>query len=86
MLPAVNAINSQDGLYAGGRRLADYVREFVSPGCRLSFVGHSLGGLYCRIAVAMLFECGYFRQVSPSLRRLGMEQLGVGGFFGSKTV
>ena len=49
---------SFQGIRLGGTRLADEVRELVSTGGfeSISFVGNSLGGLYARYAVRLLFN------------------------------
>lgn len=50
---------TQDGIEAGGRRLAEEIRQLrrVAPQLsHISLVGNSLGGLYCRYAAALLFD------------------------------
>lgn len=61
-----------DGVHAGGLRLADEVAAHVRaraggarPVERVSFVGHSLGGLYCRFAIGVLEERGFFARCRP---------------------
>eukprot|EP00927_Polykrikos_kofoidii_P014671 TRINITY_DN1646_c0_g4_i1.p1 TRINITY_DN1646_c0_g4~~TRINITY_DN1646_c0_g4_i1.p1 ORF type:complete len:311 (+),score=46.60 TRINITY_DN1646_c0_g4_i1:198-1130(+) len=49
-----------DGIIAGGTRLADVVRRETAPGSKLSFVGHSLGGMFARYAVRLLEDEGWF--------------------------
>ena len=53
------SLNSFDGIPAGANRLADEVRGVVQqyPSLRfISFVGNSLGGVYCRYAIALLLD------------------------------
>ena len=48
-----------DGVEAGGQRLADEIREVIArhPQLeRISLVGNSLGGIYCRYAAALLYS------------------------------
>eukprot|EP00033_Pygsuia_biforma_P000247 GCRY01000307.1.p1 GENE.GCRY01000307.1~~GCRY01000307.1.p1 ORF type:complete len:462 (+),score=98.76 GCRY01000307.1:273-1658(+) len=59
---------STDGIDKGGVRLADYVEVVLRQhptATHLSFVGHSMGGLYLRYAVGVLFERGVFTHVHP---------------------
>ena len=55
-----NQGRTRDGVVAGGRRLAQEVRDIVKssgPGLRtISFVGNSLGGIYARYAVGVLHD------------------------------
>lgn len=57
-----NEGRTKDGVVKGGDRLAQEVKEVLdkqrgnAPLQRIHFVGNSLGGLYCRYAVALLFE------------------------------
>lgn len=43
-----------DGIEAGGTRIADEVRHLLSERSRITFVGHSVGGLYLRYAIYLL--------------------------------
>lgn len=48
-----------DGVEAGGRRLADEIRRIVDATPSLQFLtllGTSLGGIYCRVAAALLLD------------------------------
>ena len=51
-------MRSFHGVKLGGSRLAEEVRELVSAGSyqSISFVGNSLGGLYARYAIRLLFN------------------------------
>jgi len=62
---------TQDGVAAGGRRLAEEIIAAVqgSGTSTVSLVGNSLGGLYCRYAVAELH------------RRMNDEDLGLGDLY-----
>lgn len=60
-----------DGVDQGGERLADEVMEVARDMPRLrkfSFVGHSLGGLYGRYCIGVLFSRGFFDKVEPVVR------------------
>lgn len=55
----VNTDRTHDGVRAGGDRLAKDVKDVISQYeslKRISFVGFSLGGIYVRYAVALLFD------------------------------
>lgn len=45
-----------DGIEAGAQRMAEEVREILQNRSRITFVGHSLGGLYIRCALPLLLE------------------------------
>jgi hypothetical protein len=51
---------THDGIDVGGRRVADEIRQVIEAhGSKLqhiSFIGFSLGGLYCRYAAAVLYD------------------------------
>lgn len=52
---------TNDGVKAGGARLAHLIKEKTKPAHRyLSCVGHSLGGIYCRQALQVLEEENWF--------------------------
>lgn len=57
-----NEGKTKDGVVQGGERVATEVRNVLEqhpnkvPLKRISFVGNSLGGLYCRYACAVLFQ------------------------------
>lgn len=56
---SANTGKTKDGVAEGGYRLAAEVTEVIKarPNLRMiSFVGHSLGGLYARYAVAALYR------------------------------
>uniref|UniRef100_A0A0G4HVL8 DUF676 domain-containing protein n=1 Tax=Chromera velia CCMP2878 TaxID=1169474 RepID=A0A0G4HVL8_9ALVE len=58
-LARANLRRTRDGVAAGGRRLAEEIREVVGKHPELetfSIVGFSLGGLYARYAVSLLFD------------------------------
>lgn len=80
-----NEGRTRDGVAAGGRRLADEVREVVRRHptlTRLSLVGNSLGGLFVRFAAAeLLDEAGTLAGLLPdSLVTIGCPHLGVSSF------
>jgi len=54
---------THDGIDVGGKRLAEEIEKLrqnlaLEKGTKLSLVGHSLGGLYCRYAIGYMFEQG----------------------------
>jgi len=57
-------MRSFDGVVAGGERIVDEVETFAEeydekrkgPLTKISFVGNSMGGLYCRYALTRLYE------------------------------
>ena len=57
-------MRSFDGVIAGGERIVDEVESFVEeydakrkgPLAKISFVGNSMGGLYCRYVLTRLYE------------------------------
>ena len=58
-----------DGIDAGAARVAKEVTS-VADSCPalqcVSFVGHSLGGVYCRYVVALLHRGGLFNRLQPN--------------------
>jgi triacylglycerol esterase/lipase EstA (alpha/beta hydrolase family) len=59
--PIKNFGSTTDGVEKGGKRLADEVTQVLAdqPSLRdVSFIGLSLGGVYCRAAAAELWERG----------------------------
>ena len=61
---------THDGIDKCGDRLADEVMKTAKqhnlpPGTRISFVGHSLGGLIARYAIGKLHEQGYLDYFEP---------------------
>ncbi|RLN26010.1 hypothetical protein BBJ28_00015623 [Nothophytophthora sp. Chile5] len=57
-----------DGVDLGGVRLADEVQELAKkmPNLRkFSMIGHSLGGLYNRYCLGVLFSRGFFANIEP---------------------
>lgn len=83
---SVNTDKTHDGIVAGGERLANDIREVVAkyPGLkRISLVGFSLGGLYVRYAIALLYdvESGRIAGLAPNkLVAVASPHLGVRGF------
>ena len=76
--------NSNEGKTDGdimemGERLAQEVRKFILENCpgeqlqKLSFVGHSLGGLICRAAFPLLVS---YKDKFNTLMTLGSPHLG----------
>ncbi|EQC30088.1 hypothetical protein SDRG_12149 [Saprolegnia diclina VS20] len=65
---ASNATDTHDGIDAGGLRLADEV-EHLAASCprleKVSLIGHSLGGLYVRYCIGVLYARGFFDQITP---------------------
>jgi hypothetical protein len=61
-------LKSFTGVVEGGTRLADEVRSLAASGRYgdISFVGNSLGGLYARYAVSVLFSNGTIAGLQPS--------------------
>ncbi|KAF0690506.1 Aste57867_18096 [Aphanomyces stellatus] len=59
---------THDGIDAGGLRLADHV-EIIAASCpnlrKISLIGHSLGGLYVRYCVGVLYARGFFVKIQP---------------------
>src|SRR3989338_2545159 len=57
-----------DGIHLGGFRLAEEIMGVLEKNpaiCKLSMVGHSMGGVYCRYAMGVLQEAGVFDRVEP---------------------
>jgi len=89
VLSEVNEWSTLDGVAAGGDRLASLVKETFSGGA-LSFVGHSLGGLYARRALRTLEAEGWFTHsgaeaanfITTSCPHLGVLSLGAVARFG----
>ncbi|KAH9149807.1 hypothetical protein AeRB84_007246 [Aphanomyces euteiches] len=61
-------LTTHDGIDLGGLRLADEVEQ-IALQCpmlqKISFIGHSLGGLYIRYCVGVLYSRGFFSKVQP---------------------
>jgi triacylglycerol esterase/lipase EstA (alpha/beta hydrolase family) len=57
-----------DGVDTGGERLAKEIQEISEKMPHLkkfSLIGHSLGGLYSRYAIGILYENGFFNKIQP---------------------
>jgi hypothetical protein len=73
VLPHAASCNSgflltHEGIDVGGRRLAEEVEEITEeyPSLeKISILGHSLGGLYSRYCVGVLFKHGVFDRLKP---------------------
>ncbi|GLE03185.1 hypothetical protein PINS_up012064 [Pythium insidiosum] len=64
----LSMFQTYDGIDAGGERLADEITALAARMPRLarfSIVGHSLGGLYARYCIGVLFSRGFFDAVEP---------------------
>jgi len=59
---------THDGIDAGGIRLADEIEE-IANGLpylkKISLIGHSLGGLYVRYCIGVLYSRGFFEKFQP---------------------
>lgn len=65
---AASFFQTYDGIDAGGERLADEIQALAKrmPNLKkLSLLGHSLGGLYNRYCIGVLFARGFFADVEP---------------------
>ncbi|TDH70525.1 hypothetical protein CCR75_002829 [Bremia lactucae] len=65
---ATSFFRTYDGVDQGGQRLADEIQEVADKMPllkKLSMVGHSLGGLYNRFCIAVLFHRGFFDKIEP---------------------
>lgn len=65
-------VKTHDGIELGGRRLVREIVELTKSMPMIkyfSIIGHSLGGLYARYAVAVLYDQGYFTNVKPLVGR-----------------
>lgn len=86
----VNEGHTMDGVEAGGRRLAELVKRESPESGYLSFVCHSLGGLYARWALRVLQEEGWFDSsqmrpanfITTATPHLGILELGAFWRFG----
>uniref|UniRef100_M4C5Q7 DUF676 domain-containing protein n=1 Tax=Hyaloperonospora arabidopsidis (strain Emoy2) TaxID=559515 RepID=M4C5Q7_HYAAE len=57
-----------DGIDQGGERLATEIQQVATqmPQLqKLSMIGHSLGGLYNRYCIGVLFSRGFFDKIEP---------------------
>lgn len=83
--------STHDGIEAGAARLVDELRSVVAARpslTHLSFVGNSLGGLYCRYAAALALDVDESGRGSPTVAGLrpvtflttATPHLGVGAF------
>jgi len=91
----VNVWNTLDGVAAGGARLAQAIRgKQLPPGSFLSFVCHSLGGIYARWALRSLEIEGWFETsgvipvnfVTTATPHLGILEIGSFWRFGIKVL
>ncbi|OQR92143.1 hypothetical protein ACHHYP_04075 [Achlya hypogyna] len=76
-----NAKDTHDGIDVGGTRLADEV-EALAASCpkleKLSLVGHSLGGLYVRYCIGVLYARQFFDRIIPmNMISLASPHLGI---------
>jgi hypothetical protein len=57
LIPECNHYQTRDGIKAGSERIIEKIKESISSKRPkyISFVGHSLGGLYARCVVGMLY-------------------------------
>ncbi|KAF1330396.1 putative alpha/beta hydrolase, partial [Globisporangium splendens] len=65
---AATFFQTYDGIDTGGERLAQEIQDLASQMpqlARFSVLGHSLGGLYSRYAIGILFARGFFVDVEP---------------------
>lgn len=68
---AATFFQTYDGIDQGGERLADEIEALAKRMpqlCKLSLLGHSLGGLYARYCVGVLLARGFFARVEPVVR------------------
>lgn len=76
--PACNSGLTHDGILMGGNRVAESVQMVLDNNpdlANVSFIGHSLGGLYARVAARVLMEnqtreiswCSYVSLATPHL-------------------
>ncbi|KDO21097.1 hypothetical protein SPRG_13806 [Saprolegnia parasitica CBS 223.65] len=83
-----NAKDTHDGIDAGGLRLADEVQSLAATCPRLekvSLIGHSLGGLYVRYCIGVLYARGFFEQITPmNVITLATPHLGVRAPFNNR--
>jgi len=79
-----------DGIKAGGERLANLIKQsFLRPGGAISFVCHSLGGIYARQALGVLEEEGWFETfqiTAMNFVTLATPHLGIGEFSNSTSL
>jgi len=55
-----------DGVLKGGERIAaEVMHVFEGKRGKVSFIGHSLGGVYARYAIGLLENCGFFEENEP---------------------
>lgn len=68
---AASFFQTYDGIDMGGVRLADEIQALAARMpklTKLSLLGHSLGGLYNRYCIGVLFARGFFANVEPVVR------------------
>jgi len=61
-------LKTQDGIATAGNRLYAEILEIVSKLPQLnkiSFIGHSLGGLIARYVIGKFYEAGFFEKLNP---------------------
>ncbi|OQR93247.1 hypothetical protein THRCLA_08497 [Thraustotheca clavata] len=65
---SIGLMLTHDGADNGGIRLADEI-ESIAANCpkleKISFIGHSLGGLYVRYCIGVLYSRGFFDRIKP---------------------
>ncbi|CCI45074.1 unnamed protein product [Albugo candida] len=78
---ASSIFKTYDGIDQGGNRLADEIQEIAKQMANLekfSFIGHSMGGLYGRYCMGVLFSRGFFDRVQAcSFIALAVPHFGV---------
>lgn len=64
-----NFIKSLDGIKKGGERLAEFTKRqcIKEKPTSISFIGHSLGGLYVRSCIGSLEKGKFFENITPNL-------------------
>lgn len=73
--PTVNHYKTRDGINGGAQRILSYIEPIIklNPSlCKISFIGHSLGGIYARQIIHLMQSsfgsiklCNYVSLVSP---------------------
>jgi pimeloyl-ACP methyl ester carboxylesterase len=75
-----NVFATCDGIDCGAERLACEIVRVAETMPRLdkfSLVGHSMGGLYARYCLGVLYARGFFDRIEPVVRRLKSYRLGI---------
>lgn len=71
VVPAVNTKKTFDGIENGGLRVYNYIKTYLKAHPkikRISFVGHSLGGMYSREAIMLIHK-------DPELKHIAVQNL-----------